>query len=532
MRKSPIIAGAIRALAMIGMVGLTTGSEVRGQGPAGTTMTYQGKLEDLGAAASGNFDMVFALYDAATGGSQVASVSFCGTQPIPVTAGLFTAELDFGASAFSGNARWLEIRVRPATGGCQGCGGQCPYTTLTPRQPVTATPYAVHALNAHWEADGTAITNGNSGFVGINRTQPVTGAEVFGLYSAGASYGGMYIETPVSGQPFYGYSAGGDVDAYHYVNGSTGNWHLTVGASPRMTVEPGGNVGIGTTNPATTLHVAGVATIQDALFQEEVNFSDGARFQGGGLIVDGPSPGGATDHSVSIYANTAGQTLRAHNDGLGKAGLFLLNNPANNLYAVEGLTAGTGIAVHGHTTGNGVAGYFVNRSAANPKAALYCRTDGSGLALQVDGTAQVGVLEIMGADVAERFPVSEPMEPGMVVEIDPENAGRLRVARGAYNRRVAGVVSGAGDLPVGAILGNLPGHEDAPPIALSGRVWVRCDATLSAVAPGDLLTTADLPGHAMKASVRERSHGAVIGKAMTGLAAGETGLVLVLVNLQ
>src|SRR5262249_6700157 len=96
---------------------------------------------------------------------------------------------------------------------------------------------------------------------------------------------------------------------------------------------------------------------------------------------------------------------------------------------------------------------------------------------------------------------------------------------------VAGIVSGAGDLAAGAILGNLPGKEDAPPIALSGRVWARCDASSGAIKPGDLLTTSDMPGHAMKASDRERAFGTVIGKAMTGLKEGR-GLVLVLVNLQ
>jgi hypothetical protein len=151
----------------------------------------------------------------------------------------------------------------------------------------------------------------------------------------------------------------------------------------------------------------------------------------------------------------------------------------------------------------------------------------------VHGRLKCGVLEVAGADVAEKFPSSdEKPEPGTVMEIDPNNAGRLRVAREAYSSRVAGVVSGAGGLPAGAVLGNFPGSEDAPAIALSGRVWVKCDASGHAIAPGDLLTSAETPGHAMKAADRERSHGAVLGKAMTALSQGERGLVLVLVNLQ
>jgi hypothetical protein len=119
-----------------------------------------------------------------------------------------------------------------------------------------------------------------------------------------------------------------------------------------------------------------------------------------------------------------------------------------------------------------------------------------------------------------------------VVMIDAANPGKLCLARGAYNKGVAGVVSGANGLSAGTVLGHLPGSEESPPIALSGRVWVYCDAVESAVEVTDLLTTSDTPGHAMPALDAARSHGAVIGKAMTGLAKGEKGLVLVLVNLQ
>lgn len=151
--------------------------------------------------------------------------------------------------------------------------------------------------------------------------------------------------------------------------------------------------------------------------------------------------------------------------------------------------------------------------------------------LNVDGTTRTTVLELEGADVAERLPVSEHVRPGDVVEIDPEHPGSLRVSRNEYSRSVAGVVSGAGDLAPGAVLGNLPDHEDAPPITLSGRVWVRCDATDHAVEIGDLLTTAKKDGHAMSVEDLGRAHGATLGKAMTRLDEGESGLVLVLVNL-
>ena len=81
------------------------------------------------------------------------------------------------------------------------------------------------------------------------------------------------------------------------------------------------------------------------------------------------------------------------------------------------------------------------------------------------------------------------------------------------------------------MLGNLPGNEEAPPIALSGRVWVKCDASTGPIGPGDMLTTANRPGHAMKAQDHARATGATIGKAISSLKEGQ-GLVLVLVSLQ
>ncbi len=151
----------------------------------------------------------------------------------------------------------------------------------------------------------------------------------------------------------------------------------------------------------------------------------------------------------------------------------------------------------------------------------------------VHGRLKTNILEVAGADLAEKFPSQEEnVQPGTVMEIDPEHPGQLRVAREAYSSRVAGVVSGAGDLQPGAVLGNREESENGPAIALSGRVWVQCDAGSGAITAGDLLTTSQTPGFAMKASDRDRSHGAVLGKAMTTLAQGERGLVLVLVNLQ
>src|SRR5262249_54825602 len=123
--------------------------------------------------------------------------------------------------------------------------------------------------------------------------------------------------------------------------------------------------------------------------------------------------------------------------------------------------------------------------------------------------------------------------PGMVVSIDPTRPGELRLSTQAYDRTVAGVISGAGGVHTGLMLRQTESIADgAHPVALTGRVWCWVDAdSAGSVQPGDLLTTSDTPGHAMKVSDRPRAGGAIIGKAMTALERGR-GLVLVLVSLQ
>jgi len=146
-----------------------------------------------------------------------------------------------------------------------------------------------------------------------------------------------------------------------------------------------------------------------------------------------------------------------------------------------------------------------------------------------------------GSDLAEPGHVSDAglgadaTQPGMVVSIDPANPGKLILATEAYDRKVAGVISGAGGVQPGMIM-KQEGHpvgEGEHPIAMAGKVYVWCDAdTNGAIQPGDLLTTSATPGHAMRADrKRDFPRGCVIGKAMTELKQGKE-LVLMLVQPQ
>ena len=138
-----------------------------------------------------------------------------------------------------------------------------------------------------------------------------------------------------------------------------------------------------------------------------------------------------------------------------------------------------------------------------------------------------------GADVAEPFEMTKPdeMEPGTVVVIDEDHAGHLMKSTESYDTRVAGIISGAGGVKPGLRLHQEGVMEGDHHVALSGRVYVKADASFGKIKPGDLLTTSSTAGHAMKVQDHDKARGAILGKAMSRLDKG-TGLVLVLVTLQ
>ena len=142
-----------------------------------------------------------------------------------------------------------------------------------------------------------------------------------------------------------------------------------------------------------------------------------------------------------------------------------------------------------------------------------------------------GDIQLSGADYAEDFDVigSDAAAPGTVMVLG--DSGGIRACDQAYDRRVAGVVSGAGGYKPAVILDRQISGKNRSPLALMGKVYCRVDAATAPIAVGDLLTTSSTPGHAMKAANATLAFGAVIGKALQPLAAGR-GLVPILVTLQ
>jgi hypothetical protein len=179
---------------------------------------------------------------------------------------------------------------------------------------------------------------------------------------------------------------------------------------------------------------------------------------------------------------------------------------------VAGLHVSGGNGVYGKSTGN--AGFF----------------DGN---VQVNGNITVtGDLYLPGADCAEQFYVGGEgsIEPGTVVVVDED--GALRRSVEAYDRKVAGVIAGAGEYRPGIVLDKQVAEtRNRAAISLIGKAYCKVDARYAAIEVGDMLTSSPTEGHAMKALDRERAFGAVVGKALRPLDEG-CGLIPILITLQ
>jgi hypothetical protein len=201
-------------------------------------------------------------------------------------------------------------------------------------------------------------------------------------------------------------------------------------------------------------------------------------------------------------------------DALNDAFNSLSHSPAHAGVSANNDAGGFGLWASGTT-----AGYFQGNVQMNGDAT-------------VTGTLNVGQDVILeGADCAEEFDLQAALDldPGTVMVLDQN--GSLEPGSQSYDRKVAGVISGAGDFRPGMILDRRGTSHGRAPIALMGKVYCKVDAQYGAVEVGDLLTTSPTSGHAMKASDSTRAFGAVIGKALRPLQSGQ-GLLPILIALQ
>lgn len=203
---------------------------------------------------------------------------------------------------------------------------------------------------------------------------------------------------------------------------------------------------------------------------------------------------------------------------------------SNNVY-IGGNAGGTGSG-----SGNVFIGFKAGTNTSDAANRLYIENSESDKPLiygEFDNNIVKvhGKLYVEGADIAEKFVVNNnSKKPGMLVSMDVENHGELIVTEQAYDKKIAGVISGAKGIQPGMILAqeNTIANGDTP-VALSGRVYVYADASRGSIKVGDLLTSSNIVGHVMKVKRKKKAYGAIVGKAMEPLENGQD-LILVLLN--
>jgi len=185
-----------------------------------TSFTYQGRLTDGATSANGNYDLQFALFDSLAAGTQIGATQTVSN--VSVSAGVFSVQLDFGASAFPGANRWLEISAR--------LSGEAAFTTLSPRQRITSIPYAIRSLNAS-SADVVTVSGvpgGSGNYIPNNPpSQQAGNFNISGNGTAGGTLSGNIINTSTQ------YNLGG---SRILSSGGTNNLFAGLGAGQANTV--------------------------------------------------------------------------------------------------------------------------------------------------------------------------------------------------------------------------------------------------------------------------------------------------------
>ena len=573
------------------LVTLTVG--IVSAAPVTQNINYQGKLTDAaGNQLTGTYTVTFNLYEVSSGGTALAT----DIHTVQATKGLFTTQITADPSFFDGRALWLGIKVGADT---EMTPRQeirpVPYAlSLRPGAWITSSGgssalnlqnkgrgNALNALTTGQWSDGVVVSTAGQYSTGVradttNTSSDGVYASTAGQYSTGVraytagpnSYGMIASTTNASSTGVYAHTSGQYSDGVHTDTrgpNSQGVYAYTAGNHSN-------GVYVSTTGPNSYGVFARTGgDSSDGVFA----YTTGPISSGVRAYTTGPSSFGmiattANTSSYGVYASTSGTGSPAiYGDsaqdvgvyGKGKeGGYFTTNNDGTSwqdlragvkmstTYAFNpGLNAKTtGYSSNGMralTTGNWSNGVDVTTSGANSygvraisdqNSAIYADTGRSDNSYGVETPDKMYAMsfDTTHIDVAEYFPVRGDPEPGTVLVIGADKT--LQESSTAYDTRVAGIVSTDPGMSLGIRKEGNPGEAA---VAVAGRVPCKVDTTHAPIHAGDLLTTSDTSGYAMKAEPVEISGiliyrpGTTIGKAMESLETG-TGTIEVLVTLQ
>jgi hypothetical protein len=342
------------------------------------------------------------------------------------------------------------------------------------------------------------VTTGSTGDVISrvwNNNTSGSGTATFRIANSGSQAQGSRLQ--FSDNNYYLATITGD-----RTNGLTFRTGTTAGSeaslADRMTILPGGNVGVGTSTPKARID----------LRESDDSFMGGLHLRRSSTNDTWALVTGADNSLYMGYADSA-SGADAHSDFT----VYPLVLTAAGNVGIGTPSPGFKLDVNGNTN---VTGNVTVSGTGN---------------ITATGTIEGGNIKAKYQDVAEWVPSAEELPAGTVVVLDTTKSNQVISSTTAYDTRVAGVVSAQPGITLGE------GGQGKALVATTGRVRVKVDASRSPINIGDLLVTSDLSGVAMKSEavnlggVQIHRPGTIIGKALEPLAKGQ-GEILVLLSLQ
>ncbi len=352
------------------------------QNQAGSLFTYQGELKERNSPMSGIADIKFRLFDALTGGNQIGPTAIASG--VAVVNGVFTVQVDFGASAFNGDARFLQIDVRKPA-------GYGPFVNLSPRQRVSAVGYAIYALNGSTPGPqgpaGPVGSQGPSGGPGPQGPQGPTGlsgpagpqglsgpAGPQGPAGPAGSSGPAGAQGAPGPQGPQGIAGPAGLAGPQGTQGPAGP-QGPAGASPFSLVSnnatfTAGHLGLGTTSPQYPMHVQTSAARAGYVYTSATSGPSFGLFgrsdSSGGVGVVGYA-GSSSGQAIGLQGQTESTT--------GRGVLGWASASSGDTYGVWGMSssaAGTGIVGHATATTGATTGVLGRvDSSSDDASAVY-----------------------------------------------------------------------------------------------------------------------------------------------------------------
>ena len=548
-------------------------------------LNFQGQLKDSegNAVSDGDYSIQFLIYTTETGGAAV----WQQTQTVTVNNGIFNVllsnvNLDFSSSAYylamkvgsddemTPRQRITSVMYAMNADKVDGIDGSEIVQSVNSQTPDENGNVEVQGTSI-WQLNGDSIYY-NDGNVGIGTMSPKAKLEVAGAIKVPNGGTLIFGKTNETGTPtlddgfrirydgsFFGqygdalifektdYNSDAPDGGIAFVNtGSSGE------TSTAMVIRGDGNVGIGTSEPEGKLDVKGFFYLTHSSLAPfrmylgaDASTANGAIFAHLGTANSGRKvrfidwADGSYHKDVlclnmdngNIALGTAHPQARFHVKTYGVLPDVLIEETKPNSAAqihfknttrtweIGGDSNPDGFYIH-------KAGGNQNYLFINPSGNVGIGTTSPSAKLHVNGN-----IKATGSDFAEPFNIvnKSDLELGDVVVIDPDNPKHVKKATKAYDRTVAGIVSS--ERQAGYIAGARSDGTSDKPIALVGQVICKVSTENGKIEIGDLLTTSNTPGYAMKATDKDLWDGATIGKALETFE-GDKGQILILVNLR